>query len=136
MASGEGLPGTVMTSASWVHNEPASDSGAWTPADWAQLQAWGNTLLTQIEQAVALALLNVTVLGQKPFLALQQFGTESLGAVSNVESLISGVGGATINDVIALINGLLQTVNTILNGLGLPGLGNIPMSTHRIPFRD
>jgi hypothetical protein len=111
---------------SWIHNEPPNDSGAFTPADWAYMLQLGETLITSIEQIVVTALLGVSVFGVKPFAALQNFGNEALGTVTSVESLISGVGGATINDVIALLNGLVQTVNTILHGAGLPGLGNIP----------
>ena len=103
-----------------IHNVPALDSGQPILPDWAQLQAWGTTLLTEIEQWIAFALLNVSVLGVKPFVALQNFGDEALGAVTNVDTLITGIGGATMTDVVNLLLKIQQIINAIAVALGQP----------------
>lgn len=94
-----------------IHNVPAIDSGLPQPADWAQIIAWGETLITQIENAVAQALLGITVLGVKPFVALQQFGNETLGAVTNFETLIAGLGGTDAAGVVTYLTNRLANLS-------------------------
>jgi hypothetical protein len=105
-----------------IHNVPAVDSGQFTVQDAQQLIAWGEQLLRLIEQAIAHALLNVTVLGVQPFVALQQFGEEVLGGATDVGSLISGIGGNAITDVVNLLLKIQQIIDHIVQTLN-PSLG-------------
>lgn len=109
-----------------IHTVPAVDSGVPQPPDWAQLKAWGATLVAQIEGSIAQALFNISVLGVKPFVALQQFGTEVLGAVTNLQSLIDALANALgfsgTNHTTGNIQTYFTTVAGQIQNLGVTGL--------------
>ncbi|MCV7090204.1 glycine-rich domain-containing protein [Mycobacterium interjectum] len=109
-----------------IHTVPAVDSGIPQPPDWAQVKAWGATLVAQIEGSIAQALFNISVLGVKPFVALQQFGNEVLGAVTQLQNLIDAIanalGFAGTNHTTGNIQTYFTTVAGQIQYLGVTGL--------------
>ena len=111
-----------------IHNIPSFDSGAITLPE---IEAQGQQILTGIEQWIALALLNVSILGVKPFAALQAFGKDPGGVIT---AMLTGL-GASGSDVAALQTAMgdvasgitdaeefiQQVLDAIANALGQTG---------------
>lgn len=127
-----------------IHNVPTGDSDAITLADAEFFLAQGAALLNQVANYVALALLNITILGIKPFAALQAFGQDPAGVISTAifalggsgsgivafETALRNIPGANIVGTIsaALISGVTTADQAILdaiaNALGHSGTGH------------
>lgn len=137
LVPGEAQPGTVVTGSltpagtpQSIHTIPSWVQNPTSPADPAQFQAWASALLEGFEQQVALALLNVSILGVKPFQALQQFGQDPGAVISTLISAFGGVGSGlsalttSVEDAIAdLLSGAdwQNFLNGFANTLGHTG---------------
>lgn len=106
-----------------IHNVPPDDSGIPTPADWGQLEAWGQQLLYFCAQAVAEALLNITIFGISPYEVLQEFGSDPAGIISTVIAALGGSGSGTSGLTSVLENipqanivGLVTALEGVISG--------------------
>lgn len=90
-----------------IHDLPPDDSSSPTstpPAVLSEFQEWGQTLLTQVGNAIVMALTNVVTDIEKPFEALATFGEEVLDG--------SAEGTAALSDWTTLFEGLGDSVTT------------------------
>lgn len=110
-----------------IHNIPLLDLGIPSvPQFWGQLEEWGQTLLTLIEQWIAMALMNVTVLGVHPFAALQQVGQELMNVITQAQATIDNIcnalgltgSGHSPTDLTTALQDLLSAITSALNSAG------------------